>query len=638
MLGFFQSRGYQRFKVKRVGRDIDTEEIFLDALEHKKDKGAYTMETALSQRIFQLTFGLFLVILGSFFFYSFNLQVLSYEDYNIKSENNKYLSKQISAQRGIIYDRSMNQLAFNSQQFELICYVDTLPIDGLLKEGEVREVARILEMSFHELMEKINEKESGKLLIARDIGKDKAIVLKTKEKELSSFELITKNTREYLDGNNFSHILGYVSGDTFDGEAGIERQYNNYLREDPGVLHIERDALGRKIEEEIIEPARSGDNLILNIDFDLQKKVSEYLEEVVKGYNASGGAVIAMNPQTGEVLSLASNPSFDSNIFSRNLTTAQFNEIVSSPKVSFYNRAIAGEYSFASTIKPMIGVAALEENIITPNKSIYCDEKIELSDGTFKSDWKFHGWTDLKKAIAESSNVFFYHLGGGYKNFIGLGIEKIEKYLQYFGLGNLSQIDLPGEKPGLIPNPTWKRQLNGLPWYPGDTYNVSIGQGYVKGTPLQLTVAIGAIANGGKIVKPQVVKSILDENNNVIEIFDTEIVSEVPTSSYSLEEIKKSMKETVTSSLGTARSLQYLPVTSGAKTGTAETGKYKIYHNWITVFAPYDEPEIVLTVVIENVPNNMGLANLVAREVLGYYFGEKQRAQEDEEIINEAGN
>ncbi|KUK49509.1 MAG: cell elongation specific D,D-transpeptidase, partial [Parcubacteria bacterium 33_209] len=456
MLRFFQSRGYQKFKIKRRSKDIDTEEIFLDALEHRKDKGAYTMETALSQRIFQLTFGLFLVLIVFFFLYSFNLQVFSYEEYSAKAESNKYLSKQINAQRGIIYDRSMNQLAFNAQQFDLIYYVDET-----LREKEIREVARILEIPFYELMENISQKESGTLLVARGIEKEKAIILKTKEKELSSFELITKNTREYLDGNNFSHILGYVSGDTFNGEAGIERQYNEYLKEDPGVLYIERDALGRKIEEEIIESPKSGNNLVLNIDFDLQKKVSEYLDEVVSGYNASGGAVIAMNPQTGEVLSLASNPSFDSNIFSKNLTTAQFNQIVSSPNVSFYNRAIAGEYSFASTIKPMIGVAALEENIITPDQSIYCDEKIELSDGTFKSDWKFHGWTDLKKAIAESSNVFFYHLGGGYKNFIGLGIEKIEKYLQYFGLGKLSQIDLPGEKKGLIPNPTWKSQLNG---------------------------------------------------------------------------------------------------------------------------------------------------------------------------------
>lgn len=633
MLGFFQSRGYQKFKVKKKSQDIDTEEIFLDALEHKKDKGAYTMETALSQRIFQLTFGLFFLVIIFFLFYSLKLQVFSYENYSAKAEENKYLSKQINAQRGIIYDRSMNQLAFNSQQFELICYVD-----GTLREKEVREVARILEIPFYELMEKINQKESGKLLIARDIGKDKAIVLKTKEKELSAFELVTKNTREYLDGNNFSHILGYVSGDTFDGEAGIEKQYNEYLKEDPGVLHIERDAFGRKIQEEIIESAKSGNNLVLNIDFDLQKKVSEYLEEVVSEYNASGGAVIAMNPQNGEILSLASNPSFDSNIFSRNLTTAQFNEVVSSPNVSFYNRAIAGEYPLASTIKPIIGVAALEEGIITPDKSIYCDEKIELSDGTFKGDWKFHGWTDLKKAIAESSDVFFYHLGGGYKNFIGLGIEKIEKYLQYFGLGKLTKIDLPGEREGLVPNPEWKRKETGLSWYPGDTYNVSIGQGYIKATPLQLAVATSAIANGGKMVKPQVVKSILDENNNVIESFNSEIVSEVPVSSYSLNEIKKSMKETVDSSLGTARSLQYLPVDSGAKTGTAETGKYKIYHNWITVFAPYDEPEIVLTVVVEDVPNNTGLANLIAREVIGYYFGEKQRAQEDEEIINEAGN
>ncbi|MDD3386683.1 MAG: penicillin-binding protein 2 [Candidatus Pacebacteria bacterium] len=638
MLDFFQFPGFQKFRVKRKDNYIDTEEIFLDALAHKKEKGVYSMEMALSQKIFQITLISFLFIIIFFLLYSFYLQVFLYDEYLIKSEKNKYISIEIEAQRGIIYDRNMNQLAFNSQKFELQCLIDYLPEDLTLKEKEIREVARILEISFDDLYSNIQEKEKGVFIVAQDIEKEKAIILKTKEKEIPSFNLVNKKTREYLDGNNFSHILGYVSGDDFTGKAGIEKEYNDSLKETTGTINKERDALGELIDEEVISSSKSGNSIILNIDFGLQKKASEYLEEVVNKYGATGGALIAMSPQTGEILAIASNPSYDSNIFSKNLTTQEFNKIISSSNVSFYNRAISGEYAIASTIKPILGIAALEEGIITPNTSFYCDGGIELNDGSYKSDWKEHGWTDLKKAIAESCNVFFYNVGGGYKDFIGLGVEKINKYLSYFGFGSKTGIDLPEEKEGLVPTPEWKKEMFDTTWYPGDTYNLSIGQGYIKGTPLQLSIAVSAIANGGYIVKPKIVKSILDDKKNIIEEFSTEINYTVPISLSSINEMKESMKETVTSSLGTARSLQYLPVSSAAKTGTAETGKYQVYHNWITAFAPYEEPEIVLTIVVENVPNNMGLANLIAREVLGYYFGEKERKQSDEEIVNEAGN
>lgn len=633
MLGFPRFHGFQKFKVKRDSKYIETEEIFLDALVHKKDKGAYSMETALSQRIFQITIIFFLLIVSFLFIRSFYLQVINYDLYSFKAEKNKYISIELDAQRGIIYDRNLNQLAFNSQNFELVCLIDSLPENDILKENQIREVSRILNLSYEDLLSSINAASNNNFSIAKDIEKEEAIIIKTKEKELTAFKLLETKSREYLDGTNVSHILGYVSGDDFSGQSGIEKQYNEELKEIPGTFTWERDVYGNLIEGEVVEPSQSGNNLILNIDYNLQKKVSEYLEEVVLKYGATGGAVIAVNPETGGVLSMASNPSFDSNIFSKNLTSQEFNKLLKDPSVSFYNRAISGEYAIASTIKPLLGVAALEEGIISSDTSFYCDGGINLKDGSYKSDWKTHGFTNLKKAIAESCDVFFYYVGGGYKDFVGLGIDKIEKYLKYFGLGKKTNIDLPQEKVGLLPNPQWKEEEIGLSWYPGDTYNISIGQGYLKATPLQLTMAISSIANGGKLLKPQIVKKISDK-----EEFKPEVVLEDFVSLNSLNEIKKSMRETVLSSAGTARSLQYLPVSSGAKTGTAETGKYQVYHNWITVFAPYENPEIVLTVVVENVPNNMGLANLIAREVLGYYFGEKEREQLDEEIVHEAGN
>jgi penicillin-binding protein 2 len=599
------------------------------------------METALSQRIFQIVFSSFILIIGILVFRCFSFQVLDYKDYKEKAERNKFLSSEIDAQRGVIYDRNFKQLVINTQGFDLVCNISKLPKDELLREGQIREVARILDESFDDLEKNIKEMEKAgeiNFSLARDLDEDKVIVLKTKEEDLTGFEIVKKKSREYLDGYNFSSVLGYTSGDNSNGESGIEKQYDDVLKEIPGEINREKDVYGNLVKEEIIKSAESGNNLVLNIDYGLQEKAAEFLAEAVDGYNAKGGAVVAVNPKTGEVLSLVSYPSFDNNLFSKDLTKKEFNDLLKNPKVSFYNRATSGEYPTGSTLKPMIAVAALEQGVITEDKEIYCEGGIELNDGTFKKDWATHGWTNLKKAIAESCDTFFYMIGGGYKNFNGLGIAKIEKYLEKFGFGSKTGIDLPEESIGLVPSADWKEDTTGISWYPGDTYNISIGQGYFKATPLQLTMAISSIANGGKLMKPQIVKSVLDNNNQTVKTYEPEVVSENFVSLSAINSVKEGMRETVLSGAGTARSLQYLPVSSAAKTGTAQTGKNEIYHNWITVFAPYDNPEIVLTVIVENVPQNTGLANLVARETLGYYFGEKQLEQNKEEIVQEGGN
>ncbi len=641
MLGFRRSHGCQKFKIRRENADIETDDLFLDVLTHKKDKNSYTIETALSQRIFQIVFTSFILIIGVLFFRCFSFQILEYNAYNEKAEKNKFLSSEIEAQRGIVYDRNFKQLVVNTQRFDLVCDFSKLPEDELLREKQIREISRILGTPFEELNKNIEEMEEAgesEFSLAREIDIDKVIILKTKEEELTGFEIVKKKNREYLSGYNLAHVIGYVSGDSSMGESGIEKQYNDALKEIPGEINREKDVHGNLIKEEIIKPSESGNNLVLNIDYDLQEKAAQFLKEAVDGYNAKGGSVVAVNPKTGEVLSLISYPSFDSNMFSKDLTNKEFNDLLKDSKVSFYNRATSGEYPTGSTLKPMIAVAALEQGIVTADKEIYCEGGIELNGGTFKKDWAIHGWTNLKKAIAESCDTFFYMVGGGYKNFNGLGIAKISKYLEKFGFGSRTNIDLPEESIGLVPNSDWKEDTTGTSWYPGDTYNISIGQGYFKATPLQLTMAISSIANRGKLMKPQVVNSILDNNNQTIKKFEPEVVSEDFVSLSAIDSVREGMRETVLSSAGTARSLQYLPVSSGAKTGTAQTGKNEIYHNLITVFAPYDDPEIVLTVIVESVPQNTGLANLVARQTLGYYFGEKQFEQKPEEIVNEGGN
>jgi penicillin-binding protein 2 len=641
MSGRNQSDGFRKFKIKRGKSDIETDDIFLDALAHKKDRGAYTMETALSERIFRIVFTSFLVVLGFFFFRCFSFQVIDYKVYAEKAEKNKFVSSEVEAQRGIIYDRNLKQLVLNTQTFDLVCNIYKLPEDEFEEEKQLREVSRVVGIPFEDLREKIKEmKEAGEVSfsLVRDVEKEKVIVLKTKEEELTGFSIVKKKKRDYLNGYDLAHVLGYVSGDSSVGEAGIEKQYDEFLKEIPGEINREKDVYGNLVKEEIIKPSESGNNIVLNIDYDLQEKAAYFLSSAVSGYSAKGGAVVAVNPKTGEVLALVSYPSYDNNIFSRDLTNKEFSDLLKSPKTSFFNRSVSGEYPIGSTIKPFIGVAALEQSIVSLDKEIYCEGEIKLNDGTVKKDWREHGWTNLKKAIAESCDVFFYMVGGGYKGFNGLGIAKIAPYLEKFGFSLETGIDLPEEKTGLVPDPEWKEEKTGLNWYPGDTYNISIGQGYFKATPLQLTMAVSSIANGGKLMKPEVVKKVLNNENQTLKEFYPEVISENFVSSSAIESVREGMRETVLSSAGTARSLQSLPVSSAAKTGTAQTGKNEVYHNWITVFAPYDDPEIVLTVLGESVPQNTGVANLVSREILGYYFGEKQLRENAEEIVNEAGN
>lgn len=637
MSGWNQSGGYRKFKVRRGKSDIETDDIFLDALAHKRDRGSYAMETALSERIFRAVFAFFLFFLLVFFGYCFSFQVIDYKAYAEKAEKNKFLSSEVEAQRGIIYDRNFKQLVSNTQTFDLVCNIYKLPKDEFEQEKQLREVSRIVDMTFEELKKNISDmKEAGEISfsLVRDVDKEKVIVLKTKEEELTGFQIVNKKKREYLNGYDLAHVLGYVSGDSSVGEAGMEKQYDEYLKEIPGEINREKDVYGNLVKEEIIRPSESGNNIVLNIDYDLQEKAAYFLSSAVAGYSAKGGSVVAVNPKTGEVLAMVSYPSYDNNMFSRDLTKKEYNDLLKSPKTSFFNRAIAGEYPTGSTLKPMVGIAVLEQGIVAVDQQLYCPAEIELNDGTVKKDWTFHGWTDMYRAIAESVDTYFYMVGGGYKDFKGLGIAKISKYLEKFGFGALTNVDLPGEKTGLVPDPDWKEEKTGTSWYPGDTYNISIGQGYFKATPLQLTMAISSIANRGKLMKPQLVKSILNNNNETIKTFSPEVVSENFVSLSAVDSIRQGMRQTVTSSAGTARSLQYLPVTSAAKTGTAQTGKNEIYHNWITIFAPYDDPEIVLTVMAESVPVNTGVANLVSREILGYYFNQNQTEQTQAEQNN----
>ena len=617
MLGFPK----KTLKVKRRDREIETDDIFLDALAKKKDKYYDKMEIALSNRNFRIMSFVFLFIILVFLFVSFYYQIVQGAYYSEKAKKNKFVFKEVEAQRGIIYDRNLKQLVSNTQSFDLICNLDLLFKEEGAGEREEVEIANILNLPLSELKAMIEkEKDKKEFVVAFDLDKEKVIVFKARENDFKAFYIKKNQEREYVSGPDFAHILGYVSRADGQGGAGIEKYYNEDLKEIAGIIETEKDVYGNVVKEEMKQAPESGKNVVLNIDMDLQEKAAEIMAPVLRDSGAKSGTVIVMDPNSGAILTMLTLPSYDNNIFSKNLSEEEYQKILNDPSVSFFNRAIAGEYAIGSTVKPFIAVEALKEGIITPETTIYCQGGIALKDGTFKNDWKAHGYVNLKKAIAESCDVFFYTISGGYGNIKGLGVEKIDSVLDLFGFGKTTEIDLEGETAGFVPTPEWKKEKTGYGWYPGDTYNIPIGQGYLKATPLQLAVAYSAIANGGKIVKPQLVKSIVDQNNNIIKEFAPEVIKEEIAENSFLSAVREGMRETVLSPSGTAHSLSYLSVTSAAKSGTAETSKPNVYHNLLTVFAPYEKPEIVISAIIESVPYEKLLVNVIVKELLSYYF------------------
>jgi penicillin-binding protein 2 len=629
MLNFRRGNGYQKFKVKRTGHSIETEDIFLDAAIEKKQQrlkssGYGRIETALSPKTLSLVFTFFVVTILVFLGIAFYYQTFGYKDFSDKSERNRYISSNIQAERGVIYDKNFKQLVSNEQTFSLVCDYSKLPENQDLLNKEIGDISKIVGSTPEEikqLMQDKKKKGSNTAKLYENLDLNKIIVLETKLDDLIGFSVEKETARNYANADDFSLLLGFVSRDSKTGQLGLEKQYNDYLKETPGVFEKAKNDDGSN-KEIMLKAPEPGDNLLLNIDMDLQRNIAEFLKADLTQFKAKAGTVVVTDPNTGGILSLVSLPSFDSNAFSKTLSADEYNKMMQSSNTSFYNRAIAGEYPIGSTMKPMIASAALQEGVITANTIINDNNGgIQLSDGTFKKDWATHGAVDLNKAIAESCDTYFYIVGGGYQGFKGLGIDRIDTYLNDFGLGKETGIDIPGETSGFIPTADWKEQKYGTSWYPGDTYNISIGQGYMKATPLQLAMATAAIANGGTLYKPQILNSVLDKNNNPIQKFEPEVAGKIPVDSEYLSEVRAAMRQTVLSDKGTARGLQWMPVSSAAKTGTAQTSRADTYHNLITLFAPYDHPQVVITIIIESVPHETtGVANLLARQIMGYYF------------------
>ena len=624
-----------KYFIKNKNKEsLELEELFLDSAAGEDSN----IEIPLGVKNIKIVKKLFFLIFLTLVLQAAYLQIIRGGHYTKISENNYKRIVAVKSPRGIIYDRNNKQIVFNMPIFDLVI----IPYDFLKDKDNIKEkikkLSKVIEIKEDSLMERINKADRSShqsFLILENIEKDEALILEEKIKRIDGVKLEKNAIRNYVDSKYISNIIGYsgrinekelkinpgyLLTDTI-GKDGLEFFYEKQLRGEYGKEEIEVDSFGKKTRTIGKEDPRSGNNLILNIDFGLQKKIYGQLDEITTKFETEAGAsVVALNPKNGAVLALVNFPSYDNNLFAKGISSDDYNKLLTDKTNPLLNKAIAGQYPPGSTFKPLMGAAALQEKIISPKRKIFASGAIYIGSYRYP-DWKAHGLVDLTKAIAQSCNVYFYTVGGGYGDIEGLGIDRIKKYANLFGLGNTLGIDLPGEGTGLIPDRQWKKDIKDERWYIGDTYHVSIGQGDVLATPLQIASYTAAIANGGKLFQPQIVDKIIDSDGNIIEDIYPKMIRENFVDLENIKWIQKGMRENVVSGSGIA--LYNLPIEAAGKTGTAQYYGNKKTHAWYIAYAPYDDPEIALAIIIEGGGEGHAAAVPVAKEALEWYFGDR---------------
>lgn len=558
----------------------------------------------------------------------FNIGILKHEYFSKLAIQNKSVYFLIPPPRGLIYDYTGRPLVKNVPGFDLLIVSREFQIQGV--ESQLNKAAGILNLNPDEFVKSLSEKikSDAVFFAANNLNKDQVLALEYLN--IKGAYVVPYVKRSYPGGPVYSQILGYVgrvskddlSADNYYspadyvGKLGVESAYEDYLRGEHGRIFFDKDKT--LAAENNFAQGVSGQNVVLNINAKLQEELYQELHNVLTGAGLSRGAAIIQNPNTGQILALVSFPAFDNNLFVNGLSEDAYKKIFENPAKPLFNRVISGLYNPGSTIKPLMGLMALEEGIMRPQDTIQDCVSLSIGDRTFDNWRPDYGPFNLRRAIANSCNIYFFTVGGGFGKITGLGIERIAKYLQA-ALANVSlDVDIPGEAKGFVPTADWKQRTKNEPWYQGDTYNTSIGQGNLLVTPLWLNSYISAIANGGTLYKPELVNRIVDGRNNAVEIKNPTAIKKLPFKDNVLAEVKSDMEETVLS--GTAQMLKDLPVRAGAKTGTAEVLKGRSINSLFTAFAPVDKPEIAITVLVEGSVSNQGLAIRTAHEVLKWYF------------------
>lgn len=612
---------------------MEIEDYVLSATE----KEAARMERPLEKKWFDFLWWcmiVFVFLLGARVFFLTGIRGSYYQDI---SKGNSVRSIVIKAPRGRIYDRNGVPLVNNVPSMDAVIIPADIPRDEAKKNEIAQKISTILKMDINDVLAIFEANKTSKslnpVLLKEGISHDDALTLLEKISDLPGVNIEKTAIRDYSDGNIFSHILGYEGKidqkelgqnqgyllTDYIGKQGIEKSYEKYLRGVHGADQVEVDSMGNtKREIGIINP-KPGSDLVMSIDGGLQKKLYDSISGILEKTGTKTGAAVAINPKNGQVLAMVNVPSFDNNLFANKISNGQYSSLVNDPSKPLFNRAISGEYPPGSTVKPAISVAALSEGVITPSTIIDgLGGTLHLGSYSF-GDWKAHGPSDVRTAIAQSNDIFFYTVGGGYGNIGGLGMDRMKKWYNLFGFGAQSGVDIGGEAKGLIPDPKWKLDNIKEKWSVGNSYHSAIGQGYVTATPLQLANYAASIANGGTLYKPHLVSQIKKSTGEVVNI-DPEVIRSNFVSPDVLNVVREGMRQTVLA--GTAQPLKDMPVAIAGKTGTAQFGVGASQsHGWFISFAPYDDPQIAMAVLVEGGGEGFTSALPVTKETYQWYFG-----------------
>ncbi len=592
----------------------------------------------------------------------FWLQIVEGDLYRVKADDNRFRELGITAPRGVIYDRNGLLLVRNRPSYTVSVVPADLPANF---KPVIQRLGHLIDMPPEAIERKLAPAPKGErttddfspVSIKSDISATMALTIEERNLELPGVHVEVKSRREYPDGPITSHLLGYVSRVTkeqFDrlkddlvrkytsnddvGQTGLEVTQEQWLRGIPGQRQLVVNASGQEVAQLAQIDAEPGRNLRLTIDLTLQREVINILNKHIKDYKSA--TAIVMDPRNGQILSLVTLPTYDNNLFSQGISQDQFDILIKDEARPLVNHAIADVYPPGSVFKLIVAAGALQEGIVTRYTQVNCPGYIIVPHwldpdiGTKIVCWAVHGTQDLVSGLANSCDVYFYYLGGGPPKgeWEGLGVDRINKWARAFGLGQPTGIELPAEGSGNVPDDAWKRKTFKEPWYKGDTYNLSIGQGFVTVTPLQMTNVIAAIANGGTLYRPQLVMEVTDASGTTIRPFRPEVIRKLPVDAQHLADIAQGMRASMqvnartpegTSYVGTSHTADIPEVPIAGKTGTAEygepdqNGKLKT-HGWFGAFAPYENPEVVVLVFVQS--GGASDASERVEDILRYYF------------------
>jgi penicillin-binding protein 2 len=580
-----------------------------------------------------------------------HLQVQQGGEYTRLARNNRVRSLDIAAPRGNILDRKERAVVTNRPSFNVVWVREGNRID----EELIKKMAVILGADIAELLARIRKMAGTPghipIRLAENLSWDKVAYIENNRMNLPGIKIEVVPQRVYHYGNLASHVIGYLgeinreeldeaepdvyrAGDMI-GKMGLEKLREKDLRGEKGRHYMEVNALGfeqRNLKGVMPLP---GNDLQLTLDVDLQQTAEDLMAKEDKA-----GAVVAVEVNTGRLLVVASAPVLDLSQFLGGISQKNWQAMLDNPKHPLINKTVQGQYPPASTYKTVTALAGLAEGIITPENSIYCPGSYRFGNRRYHC-WKRggHGAVNLKRALSESCDVYFYHVGQR------LGVNRLAKYARHLGLGRKTGVEMEHEKAGLIPTSEWKMARYGKPWQDGETLSVAIGQGFNLVTPLQLTMMTAAVANGGILYQPGMIEKVRDPDGEVREQFQPVMLDHFEGQDRNLKIIKDGLIEAVNGRHGTARRAQLKGITVAGKTGTAQVVRLKQYkhlkeedipykyrdHAWFTCFAPAEQPEIAVTVLIEHGLHGGSAAAPIAKEVLKKYFADRLDPSDKEE-------